>query len=203
AASGGPATAAARAVLVTGATGLLGSHLVGELLRRTTAEVHCLVRAADDGQARRRLDVALQRFRVDVPDPGRLHCVAGDVAEDRLGMSSRNWERAGADIDAVYHLAAQFNFAAPYASLRRANVDGFGNLALFSGGGGTRPLHYASWSAAFSALDTPVATERDTPRSPAGLGTGYARTKWVNEQLAVVAREAGIPVCVFRIGRIG
>jgi thioester reductase-like protein len=197
------AIAAARAVLVTGATGLLGSHLVGELLQRTTAEVHCLVRAADDGEARRRLDVALRRFRVDVPDPERLHCVAGDVAEDQLGMSPRNWERAGADIDAVYHMAAQFNFAASYASLRRANVDGFGNLALFCGEGRTRTLHYASSAAAFSALDTPVVTERDTPRIPDGLGIGYAQTKWVNEQLAVVAREAGIPVCVFRIGRIG
>jgi thioester reductase-like protein len=194
------ATGPARAVLVTGATGLLGSHLVGELLRQTTADVHCLVRATDDTAARRRLDEALQRFRVNVADPARLHCVAGDIAEDRLGLSPQNWERARADIDAVYHLAAQFNFAASYASLRRANVDGFGHLARFCTEGRTRPLHYASSSAAFS---TPVVTERDTPGGPDGLGIGYAQTKWVNEKLAVAAREAGIPVSVFRIGRIG
>lgn len=189
-----------RAVLVTGATGLLGSHLVGELLRHTTVDVHCLVRAADDNTARRRLDEALQRFRVDVPDPTRLHCFAGDVAEDRLGLSQESWEKACADIDAVYHMAAQFNFAASYASLRHANVDGFGNLALFCTEGRTRTLHYASSSAAFS---TPVVTENDIPGRPDGLGIGYAQTKWVNENLAIAAREAGIPVSVFRIGRIG
>src|SRR3954471_2400076 len=34
-------------IFLTGATGFLGSFLLAELLRRTRADVHCLVRARD------------------------------------------------------------------------------------------------------------------------------------------------------------
>jgi thioester reductase-like protein len=193
----------ATAVLVTGATGLLGSHLVGELLRRSTVTVYCLVRAGDNAEAAKRLDAAMRRFRVEISDPRRLRCMVGDVTQDRLGLAPADWDRACAEVDAVYHMAAQFNFAASYASLRQANVDGFGNVALFCTEGRSRMMHFASSSGAFSELDgRAVVSERDVPRSPCGFRIGYAQTKWVNEQVVAQARDAGIPLCLFRIGRI-
>ena len=48
-------------VLVTGATGSLGAALVKALLRTTSVEVLALVRAEDEGLARRRLGRALER----------------------------------------------------------------------------------------------------------------------------------------------
>ena len=42
-------------VFLTGATGLLGAYLLDELITRTRACVHCLVRAADEASAWRRL----------------------------------------------------------------------------------------------------------------------------------------------------
>ena len=51
----------ARTVLVTGATGSLGAALVKALLRTTSVDVLALVRAEDEGLARRRLDRALER----------------------------------------------------------------------------------------------------------------------------------------------
>jgi thioester reductase-like protein len=191
------------AVLVTGATGLLGSRLVGELLSRSSATVYCLVRSGDNAEAAERIDAAMRRFRVEITDPRRLRCLAGDVARDRLGLAPGDWDRVRAEVDAVYHMAAQFNFAASYASLRQANVDGFGNVALFCTEGRPRALHYASSAAAFSPLDGhKVVAERDVPRSPCELRIGYAQTKWVNEQIAARLRDAGVPVCLFRIGRI-
>jgi thioester reductase-like protein len=193
----------ATAVLVTGATGLLGSHLVGELLRRSPVTVYCLVRAGDNAEAAKRLDAAMRRFRVGVSDPRRLRCLAGDVTQDRLGLAPADWDRACAEVDAVYHMAAQFNFAASYMSLRQANVDGFGNVALFCTEGRPRMMHYASSAGAFSLADgRAVVSERDVPRSPYGLRIGYAQTKWVIEQIAARARDAGMPLCLFRIGRI-
>jgi thioester reductase-like protein len=199
----GPVVTPANAVLVTGATGLLGSHLVGELLRRSRATVYCLVRAGDGAEATKRLDAAMRRFRIEITDPVRLRCVAGDVTQDRLGLAPDDWDRLCAEVDAVYHMAAQFNFAASYASLRQANVDGFGNVAGFCAEGRPRTLHYASSVAAFSASDgLATISEDDVPSSPYGLQIGYAQTKWVNERIAARAREAGIPVRLYRVGRI-
>ena len=56
----GPRTPA-QTVLVTGATGSLGAALVKALLRTTSVEILALVRAEDEGLARRRLDRALER----------------------------------------------------------------------------------------------------------------------------------------------
>ena len=44
-----------REILLTGATGFLGAHLLSELLATTNARVWCLVRARDEGDALRRI----------------------------------------------------------------------------------------------------------------------------------------------------
>src|ERR1022692_2575501 len=42
---------ALKAVLLTGATGFLGAHLLNELYRRTPATIYCLVRSQDSQDA--------------------------------------------------------------------------------------------------------------------------------------------------------
>ena len=59
------ATATARQVLLTGATGFLGSHLLATLLTRPDVVVHCLVRAADEG--------------LDVPDADQAVITSGTL----------------------------------------------------------------------------------------------------------------------------
>ncbi|WP_446462105.1 SDR family oxidoreductase [Streptomyces sp. BRA346] len=47
-----------RHVLLTGATGFLGSFLLRDLLRTTSARIHCLIRGVDEADARARLGAA-------------------------------------------------------------------------------------------------------------------------------------------------
>jgi hypothetical protein len=47
-------------VLLTGATGFLGSFLLSELLRHTRTDVYCLVRAPDAEEGKKRLRRALE-----------------------------------------------------------------------------------------------------------------------------------------------
>ncbi|MBX9769602.1 MAG: SDR family oxidoreductase, partial [Bdellovibrionales bacterium] len=42
-------------LFLTGVTGILGAHLLKEILEKTEAEVYCLVRAADMSGARERV----------------------------------------------------------------------------------------------------------------------------------------------------
>ena len=56
--------AAPRRILLTGATGFLGSHLLLDLLRQGDAQVVCLVRAVDEEEGLKRLADALTRFRL-------------------------------------------------------------------------------------------------------------------------------------------
>ena len=74
-----PADGPLRTVLVTGATGFVGSRIVYELLRRTGVRVLCLCRARDDAQARRRaIESLAERGLWDEAFAGRLDAFAGD-----------------------------------------------------------------------------------------------------------------------------
>src|SRR5437016_13795111 len=63
-------------ILLTGATGFLGAHLLSELLASTSARVWCLVRARDAAHARQRIADAAARYDLGgagdrvVPLPG-------------------------------------------------------------------------------------------------------------------------------------
>ena len=52
---------APRAILLTGATGFVGAHLLADLLRTTDAELYCLVRDGAKLPPRQRLEAVLQR----------------------------------------------------------------------------------------------------------------------------------------------
>ncbi|MER5766199.1 amino acid adenylation domain-containing protein [Streptomyces sp. NPDC001985] len=192
-------------VLLTGATGFLGTYLLRDLLERTGARVHCLVRAPDARSARRRLAESAARYRLghDLGDP-RVIPVPGDLAAPRLGLDERTHETLAARVGAVYHAAAHINFVAPYASVKAANVDGMrALLELCTAGGRPVPLHCASTIAVFSPAARPgVITEESVPEDDRHLGIGYTQSKWVAERLALLARERGVPVTLYRIGRI-
>ncbi|MFE0877071.1 amino acid adenylation domain-containing protein [Streptomyces smyrnaeus] len=201
---GGRRTREARDVLLTGATGFLGTYLLRDLLAHTDVRVHCLVRAANHAQARQRLkDAALgYGLRHDL-DTDRVVPVLGDLSQERLGLDRGTYRELSRCIDAVYHAAAHINFVAPYASVKPTNVDGMTAVLQFCAEGQPTPLHYASTIAVFSpAEDREVITESCVPEDHRQLGIGYTQSKWVAEHLAQAARERGLPVSVYRMGRI-
>ncbi|HEY7422721.1 MAG TPA: NAD-dependent epimerase/dehydratase family protein [Gemmataceae bacterium] len=96
----------ARLNVVTGATGLLGSH-IAEQLRTRGERVRALVRPASDTTFLRHLGVEL---------------AAGDLTEpDSL-------RRAVADADVVYHCAARVGDWGPWRAFQREVIDATANL---------------------------------------------------------------------------
>jgi thioester reductase-like protein len=81
-----------REVLLTGATGFLGAHLLRELLDATDARVWCLVRAPDEAGVLDRIAQAAARYQLPAPDPDRLAPLPGDLAEPGLGLSDRRFQ---------------------------------------------------------------------------------------------------------------
>ena len=92
--------------LVTGATGLLGSHIV-EQLRRRDLPVRVLVRPGSD---RSWLETQNVEF------------VTGDVT-DRASL-----EKACAGVDVVYHSAAKVGDWGPWEDFQRITIDGTRNI---------------------------------------------------------------------------
>jgi myxalamid-type nonribosomal peptide synthetase MxaA len=202
---GGPSPAARPAkVLLTGATGFLGSHLLAELLARTSARIVCLVRAVDEEQGRHALRAALERYGLRAPEE-RIVPLPGDLSLPRLDLSRAAWGELADTLDAIYHCGAQVNYAYPYEALRAANVDGTRELLRLSVEGRAKALHHVSSLSVLEGGARPRGSALpEEPLSPGarGIAGGYRQSKWVAERLVQAAVERGLPAAVYRPGWI-
>jgi len=196
----GPRTRDARRILLTGATGFLGAHLLRTLLDETEASVHCLVRpGADDGLERVRRNLAAHQLWSD-HDAARVRVVRGDLRRPRLGLDAREFRDLAGEIDAIVHAAADVNWVHGYESLRDANVFGTRELLRLACDGVPKPLHFvSSTSVCHSTLAPRSVDERtDVFDGVDGLWLGYAKSKCVAESLVREAGARGLPVTIVR-----
>ncbi len=161
-------------ILVTGATGFIGSHLT----RRLLAEGHsvkCLVRATSQVQSLRSLDVEL---------------VAGNVCD------LESVQRAVVGVDCVYHLAG-LTSSLRRATLMQANGLGTWYVARACAQQTTPPvLIYVSSVAAAGPVERGVIRTEDDPPHPV---SHYGHSKRAGE-VAVEQVAERVPVTVVRPG---
>ncbi|WP_405162965.1 amino acid adenylation domain-containing protein [Nocardia sp. NBC_01499] len=187
-------------VFLTGATGFLGSHLLDEL-QCTGHRVRCLIRADSVADGRDRLRRTFRKFALDPSGLDEVEICLGDLDQPRFGLGD-DFEVLAREVTDVYHAAAHINFVVPYHTVKRTNVDGLRYLLDFCGINRT-PLRLISTLGVFPPDSTSGRVGEDTvPGDPASLGIGYSQSKWVAEQLALQARDAGLPVTIHRVGRI-
>ncbi|MGW4891685.1 amino acid adenylation domain-containing protein [Kitasatospora sp. NPDC004240] len=196
-----PSRADPAEILLTGATGFCGAHLLHTLLHTTRARIHCLVRSPDEEHALERIRAAQQRFlRHDLAD-ARVMPLVGDLTEPLLGLTQRRFEALAATLDAVFHLGGQVNFIYPYHQLRAANVAGTREIVRLAGHSRGIPVHYLSSLAVlagFGPAGVSEVSERTPLAHPEKLSVGYVESKWVAELLLHNAALAGLPVTVLR-----
>lgn len=189
------------AIFLTGATGFLGAFLLDELLRRTQADIYCLVRAPDAKLGKIRIQTNLESYQIwNEQLSHRIIPVAGNLAKPQLGLSNEQFEQLAAQIDIIYHSAAWLNWTAPYLTLKPINVLGTQEILRLACQPKVKPVHYISTVAVFesSAYYGKTVFESDPVIHSEGIYLGYSQSKWVAEQLVMKARDRGLPVCIYR-----
>ncbi|MCX5094896.1 thioester reductase domain-containing protein [Streptomyces sp. NBC_00365] len=203
--TGDPEPVPPRRILLTGATGFLGSHMLLDLLRHSDAHVHCLVRAADEEAAVARLGEALKSYELPWSSEvrRRVTVLPGDIRRPHLGLSDELWTTLTHELDSVVGVAAAVDFLRGYQSLRQSNVIGSLTLAELAATGRPKPLHHISSIAVFNEVGITAMGEDDPLAHVDRLVAGYDQTKWAAEVALRRARDHGLIVTALRPGGIG
>ncbi|HEY6710788.1 MAG TPA: thioester reductase domain-containing protein [Rubrobacter sp.] len=189
-------------LLLSGATGFLGSFVLSELLRHTQTDVYCLVRASNAEEGGEKLRKVLEAYALwDEELASRIVPVVGDLSEPLLGLGPKRFEELAGKIDAVYHSGASVNWVYPYNALKPINVLGTQEVLRLATRNGVKPVHFISTLGVFPLVGrygVEVVREEDDLTHGGSLYNGYTQTKWVAEKLVEIARARGLPVCVYR-----
>lgn len=200
-------------VVLTGATGSLGAHILDQLIRRpSVARVICLSRASSDAESLVRLQASLQqRQRTLTPEAwSKILSLAADVNNsNQLGLeSAETYEMIRASATAIIHNAWPVNFNLLLSSFE-PHIGGAVNLLNLaqSSERAVRPAVFFSSSVSTvqggkQFVDN-ICPEGFMSEAGTAAGMGYGRSKWVVEKLLErAAKEKQASVGVFRIGQL-
>ncbi|MDZ8262377.1 amino acid adenylation domain-containing protein [Nostoc sp. ChiQUE01b] len=195
-----------RSIFLTGATGFLGAFLLSELLQQTPdSDIYCLVRAETAADAKQRLQDSLESYLLwDDSFAQRIIPVVGDLSQPLLGLSDEQFRLMATQIDLIYHNGALVNFTYPYSALKAANVLGTQEVLRLATQIKVKPVHFISTIGVAAAAEGSgyIVCEQDNPEHWEAIANGYTQSKWVSEKLVTIARQRGVPVSIYRPGRI-
>ena len=201
--------AGGQSVLLTGATGVLGSRILVELLRSTDVHVACLVRADSEDLGRKRLAKMVQvydpTFTLREGFADRVQVILGEIRAVDLGLPSDVYAQLAAATDVVIHSAANTNLFARYRTVEAVNVSGTREIIKFTLRTPQAELLYVSTytvmgSKTFDATFTFCEHDFDVGQK-FPLMT-YQQSKFVAEGLVRAATDQGLRWQIVRPGQI-
>ncbi|KAK4496251.1 hypothetical protein PRZ48_012231 [Zasmidium cellare] len=198
-------------VVVTGATGSLGAHVVARLVSQEhVRKVYCLVRAPSTSSAISRVEESLRARRVydqvSLQALQKIFAIPSDFSKSLLGLDWRLYDEVAQNLTHVLHLAWSVNFNKGLESFETDCIAGARNLInLCLKAKRPQPASFNFCSSVSATVRTPGGVVPEgLPESFAyAQGMGYAQSKLVTENLCHRAsQQRGINARVLRVGQV-
>lgn len=191
-------------VLVVGATGFLGIHVVKTLLEEGCDRIYCLVRKKKNISAKERLKTLLMYYFDDTMEnefDQRILPVDGDITDTELTEKLKNCE-----FDTVINCAASVKHFAADDLLDKVNVQGVKNLIDLCMAFDKKLIQVSTVSIAGESVDDCVPEEVFLTENRLELGQAldnkYTQTKYQAEKAVLEAVAKGLRGKIIRVGNL-
>ena len=192
-------------VLLTGATGYLGIHLLHELIETGGEHITCLVRGKSKPEAQQRLQTLLYYYFAsayrELFESGRIDIINGDVTDDLVGIVN------GQSIDTVFNCAAIVKHFSKDNDIERVNVDGTQRCVDFCLKTGAKMIQISTVSIGGllvhgESADEAYLNEQSLFKNQY-LGNQYLLSKFLSERIVLEAiASKGLVGKVMRVGNL-
>ena len=196
-------------VLLTGATGYLGIHILNDLIHSDAQNIYCLVRGKSQEKAESRLRTLLYYYFANAYKNlfgTRLHIIMGDVTNDLTSLvSSLDTTSSPLQIDTVFNCAAIVKHFSEGTEIEDVNIGGAKRCVEFCIQTGAKLVHVSTASTRglwAGEVKNEVFTEQ---RFYMGqyLGNKYIYSKFMAERLILDAIAThGLSAKIMRVGNL-
>lgn len=178
-----------KVVVLTGATGFLGRHILQRLVSdNTVKEVHC---------------IAIRDTSKPLVDSPKVITYPGDLRDPLLGLSDDDARRVFCRASAIIHNGADVSFLRSYWTLRAANVlstKAIVRLAMkHAVDKSLLHFHFVSTAGVVQLGTDELYEEAISVLQPQKNANGYIVSKWASEKyLENVHAGSGLPITIHR-----
>jgi thioester reductase-like protein len=193
-------------IVLTGVTGAVGRELLSRMARVPGTRVVCLVRAATDEEADKRLSETIDELThepLSSEERSRVTALRGDITRERLGLDQARWDALAAQTTRIVHGAANVSWSLPIEEARRINVGGTSEMLRLaeaaSKRGTLRAFDYLSTVMVAGKQQGLIGEEQLDDRF--GFWSTYEQSKNEAERM-VRSRKGSLPVSIFRLSMV-
>lgn len=202
-------------VLLTGATGFVGVHLLARLLDDNIEKVYCLIRNKNNTDTIERLKNKLHYYydtKYDSYLGNKIIIINGNIVDKDLGLDSATYQRIANNIDVVINASAKVSHYGDEKEFNLINVIGVENLIDFCMKNNKKLFHLSTMSVSGNALvdqaymSNNIEGEVDYTENKFNinqpLDNVYIKTKFIAEKLIYDNILKGLDAYVLRLGNI-
>ena len=201
-------------ILLAGATGFLGIHILADFLDHDSGIAYCLIRGENRSVSEKRLydflDFYFNGEYVNLLGK-RIQVICGDLQKDSLDLSEQEYRVLQDRVDTVINAAASVKHYGSYQYFYEANVVSTQRLIDFCMTANAKLIHISTLSVSGNSFGDQFdgyisETEKHFYETDLFIGQPlenvYARSKFEAEKAVLEAMAAGLQANIMRMGNL-
>ena len=201
-------------ILLAGATGYLGIHILAEYLDNDNGTAYCLVRGKNQADSEKRLGELMKFYfgeKYISLFGKRIQVYCSDLQMDNFALDAQDYKFFLDNVITVINSAASVKHYGSYKYFYDVNVETTRQLIDFCRRNGARLIHISTTSVSGNGnidvfdgyvSDTEKYFYEDSLYIGQPLENVYARSKFEAEKLVLEAIQGGLQACIMRMGNL-